>query len=71
MPLEREEMVRGALEHASERERERKAWYVSVVFDGVDALAGDADLIGKLLLRPSVFRAHLSNSIANRGRHVR
>ena len=70
MLLEREEMVGGALENASESKSERKARNVPVVIDGVDALARDTDLSGELLLRPSVLGAHLSNAIAYRGCHV-
>ncbi len=66
-----EDMVGGAGKDLSECEGEFKAGDVAIAFDGVDALAGDADGVGELLLGQAASGAKLFNSICDCGRHVK
>ena len=61
--LQLEDMVGGAGEDAGEDEGELKAGDVAVALDGVDALAGDTDGLGELLLSPSAGGAEFLDTV--------
>jgi len=64
-------VVGGTLKNAREGEGELEAGDVAVTFDGVDALAGDANGVGELFLCPAAGCAEFLNAICDGVRHVK
>ena len=60
-------MIGGAGKDAGEDEGEFEAGNVAVALDGVDALAGDTDGLGELLLGPSAGGAEFFDAVCDGG----
>jgi hypothetical protein len=61
--LQLKDVVCGAVKNPREGESEFEAWNVAVALDGVDALAGDTNGVGKLLLGPASDGAEFLDAI--------
>jgi len=64
-------VIGGALKNACEGEGKLEAGDVTIAFDGVDALAGNANGVGELFLCPAADGAEFLDAIFDGGRHVK
>jgi len=64
-------VIGGTRKDAGEGEGQLERGHVTVALDGVDALAGDAGGVGKLLLRPALGDAKFLDAVYDGGAHVK